>query len=286
MGAQSAAKAAPASDGVTNGAAPAGARGRAGRVVERPAAISTVPAEDAEAAEPQATAAAHDEVLVLDFGGQYSQLIARRVRECGVFSELLPHSAPLEEIRKRQAQGPDPLRRPGVGVRGGEAVLRAQLLKLGPRHGRAVGVHRRRAAGEDQALGLALPDLLQRRTVGQQLAEHPALAHAAGNQLAVLATEVQHQHLVVRGRGGLGLGGLGVLRRDRGNGRRPLHYSTSAASGWAGAAPLVTPSDAGAALAADCAPMPMAWSRWSCLPSVCSDGATMTSARWNEAMSS
>src|SRR5256885_8906534 len=46
-----------------------------------------------------------DEVLVLDFGGQYSQLIARRVRECGVFSELLPHTVPLEEIRRREPRG-------------------------------------------------------------------------------------------------------------------------------------------------------------------------------------
>ena len=46
-----------------------------------------------------------DEVVVLDFGGQYSQLIARRVRECGVFSELLPHTIPLEEIRRREPRG-------------------------------------------------------------------------------------------------------------------------------------------------------------------------------------
>ncbi len=48
---------------------------------------------------------ATDEVLVLDFGGQYSQLIARRVREQGVFSELLPHHVPLDEVRTRNPRG-------------------------------------------------------------------------------------------------------------------------------------------------------------------------------------
>ncbi len=52
-------------------------------------------------------------IVVLDFGSQYSQLITRRVRELDVFSELLPHDTPLEEIQRRGARavilsgGPD-----------------------------------------------------------------------------------------------------------------------------------------------------------------------------------
>ncbi len=45
---------------------------------------------------------AFEEVLVLDFGGQYSQLIARRLRECGVFAELLPHDTDIDRIRLRK----------------------------------------------------------------------------------------------------------------------------------------------------------------------------------------
>ena len=73
-----------------------------------------------------------------------------------------------------------------------------ELEQLGIEPRRAGRVDGGGAAGEDQALRGAPADLRGADVVRQQLGEHPALAHAAGDQLRVLAPEVEHQHLVVR----------------------------------------------------------------------------------------
>jgi GMP synthase (glutamine-hydrolysing) len=75
--------------------------------------------------------AATDEVVVLDYGGQYSQLIARRVRECGVFSELVPHHVPLQEIAARKPHGIILSGGPASVYAPGAPRLERGLLELG-----------------------------------------------------------------------------------------------------------------------------------------------------------
>jgi GMP synthase (glutamine-hydrolysing) len=72
-----------------------------------------------------------DEVVVLDYGGQYSQLIARRVRECGVFSELLPHHVGAEEVARRRPKGLILSGGPASVYSDGAPSLDPALLELG-----------------------------------------------------------------------------------------------------------------------------------------------------------
>jgi len=72
-----------------------------------------------------------EEVVVLDYGGQYSQLIARRVRECGVFSELLPHHAGVEAVRSRRPRGVILSGGPASVYAEGAPRLDPELLELG-----------------------------------------------------------------------------------------------------------------------------------------------------------
>jgi GMP synthase (glutamine-hydrolysing) len=71
------------------------------------------------------------EIIVLDYGGQYSQLIARRVRDCGVFSELLPHHVPLGEIAARKPRGIILSGGPASVYAEGAPPLEPGLLELG-----------------------------------------------------------------------------------------------------------------------------------------------------------
>lgn len=47
----------------------------------------------------------HQTVIILDFGGQYNQLIARRVRECGVYCEVMPYNTSLNKLLAKNPSG-------------------------------------------------------------------------------------------------------------------------------------------------------------------------------------
>lgn len=49
--------------------------------------------------------AQHETVIILDFGSQYTQLIARRVREAGVYCEILPYNTPIQPLQNRPPRG-------------------------------------------------------------------------------------------------------------------------------------------------------------------------------------
>ena len=55
--------------------------------------------------EPKLPPSEHETIIVLDFGSQYSMLIARRVRECQVYCELVPHDTPWEKIASLNPRG-------------------------------------------------------------------------------------------------------------------------------------------------------------------------------------
>jgi GMP synthase (glutamine-hydrolysing) len=81
--------------------------------------------------DPITPAAATEEVVVLDYGGQYSQLIARRVREYGVFSELLPHHVGAAEVARRRPRGVILSGGPASVYEDGAPRLERELLDLG-----------------------------------------------------------------------------------------------------------------------------------------------------------
>jgi len=82
--------------------------------------------EQPAAATPPVVPARPETVVILDFGSQYSMLIARRVRECNVYCELLPHNAPWQQIERLQPKG--------FILSGGPASVYEENAPLAPAH--------------------------------------------------------------------------------------------------------------------------------------------------------
>ncbi len=73
----------------------------------------------------------HQTIIVLDFGGQYNQLIARRVRDLGVYTELLPYSTPIEKIKEIKPIGIILTGGPNSVFSPDALVLDKEILNLG-----------------------------------------------------------------------------------------------------------------------------------------------------------
>src|SRR5690606_36870286 len=70
-------------------------------------------------------------VLVVDFGAQYAQLIARRVREANVYSEVVPHTISVAEVAEKEPVGIVLSGGPSSVYEGGSPSLDPGILNLG-----------------------------------------------------------------------------------------------------------------------------------------------------------
>ena len=77
------------------------------------------------------TAPHENTVLVVDYGAQYAQLIARRVRECKVYSEIVPHDVPLEKLKSLEPSGLILTGGPSSIYEKGAPRVQPEFLKLG-----------------------------------------------------------------------------------------------------------------------------------------------------------